>query len=407
MALILFSAPQVIFAEDNETAKITPDEEVAKSINKVAFDLYGTLAGGNSNMVFSPLGITASLSMVYAGAGGNTAEEIRRALDLNAPKEVLFDKFREITESLNSGEEDIRSVRVFANAMWVQKGFPIEEKYSAILANSFSAKSTEVDFKDDPASACQAINKWCKENTRGKIPNGIGPGAITPLLRLILTNTLYFKDSWRYPFYERLTKKDKFHVSGSETVQADMMCREGGLCSYMNESDFSALMLEYRRGMMCILLPDNADGLAALEKKMNAQNFNAWYDKFRLAKIKKVVLPKFKISSTLSAGDNVKALGINEAFSPDKADLSKITKTKGLFVSEMLQQSLISVDENGTEAASFTRTGSTLGGPPPKPKEEIVFIADHPFIFVILDYSHRSMETTILFMGRVVNPNNP
>jgi len=68
-----------------------------------------------------------------------------------------------------------------------------------------------------------------------------------------------------------------------------------------------------------------------------------------------------------------------------------------LFISEVIHQGYIKVDEEGTEAAAATAVIMELTSlPPPKP----VFNADHPFIFLIQD-----QETgNILFMGRVTDP---
>jgi len=54
----------------------------------------------------------------------------------------------------------------------------------------------------------------------------------------------------------------------------------------------------------------------------------------------------------------------------------------------------VKVDEKGTEAAAATAAGMTFG-------INKIFMADHPFVFII----QQNDTGNILFLGRVVNPN--
>jgi serpin B len=88
-------------------------------------------------------------------------------------------------------------------------------------------------------------------------------------------------------------------------------------------------------------------------------------------------------------------MGMPLAFTPS-ADFSAIGG--GVYITSVLQQAFIDVNEEGTEAAAITAVvmgDESAWLPPP-----IVFHADHPFLYVIRD------DTTgvILFAGRVVAP---
>jgi serpin B len=68
-----------------------------------------------------------------------------------------------------------------------------------------------------------------------------------------------------------------------------------------------------------------------------------------------------------------------------------------LYLSAVIHQAFVEVDEKGTEAAAATGAVVAARGIPAPPP---VFRADHPFLFLI-----RENETgSILFMGRVVDP---
>jgi class 3 adenylate cyclase len=95
------------------------------------------------------------------------------------------------------------------------------------------------------------------------------------------------------------------------------------------------------------------------------------------------------------------ALGIRDAFDRTKADFSGISKIAGddrLYISAVLHQAVVVVDEKGTEAAAATAVAMPTGAG--APGKAIDFIADHPFMFLIVDRA----TGVILFLGRVTEP---
>jgi serpin B len=88
-------------------------------------------------------------------------------------------------------------------------------------------------------------------------------------------------------------------------------------------------------------------------------------------------------------------MGMPTAFSPD-ADLSGMDGTRNLFITGIYHKAFVDVNEEGTEAAAAT---GVIGGKGVTP----VFRADHPFVFLIVEKN----SGTILFAGRVVNPESP
>jgi serpin B len=90
-------------------------------------------------------------------------------------------------------------------------------------------------------------------------------------------------------------------------------------------------------------------------------------------------------------------MGMTQAFSRD-ADFSGMTGGRDLFISAVIHQAYVDVNEEGTEAAAATAVTMRLTsmGPDQTP----VFRADHPFVFMIRD----DKSGSILFLGRVMNP---
>ena len=82
---------------------IDPDaKQVAAGSNRFAMDVYARLAGNEKgNLFFSPYSIETALAMTYAGARGNTAEQMARVLHFDLPQDKLHQAFADLSGSLN------------------------------------------------------------------------------------------------------------------------------------------------------------------------------------------------------------------------------------------------------------------------------------------------------------------
>jgi serpin B len=154
---------------------------------------------------------------------------------------------------------------------------------------------------------------------------------------------------------------------------------------------------------MLILLPDNVDGLPALEHSLTTGNFEKWTGALGYEDRVIVYLPRFKITQQFELSSTLEGLGMKAAFDPDSADFSAMTGDKSLVISAAIHKAYIDLDENGTEAAAATAViveMATAMAPQYAPPPPIVFTADHPFLFLIRD----NASGAILFMGRVTDP---
>jgi len=122
----------------------------------------------------------------------------------------------------------------------------------------------------------------------------------------------------------------------------------------------------------------------------------------------KLFLPKFKITwGTFDIGEKLADLGMPLAFTPLKADFSRINgieppQLESLNISSLYHKARVEVDEEGTKAAAGTAAAAVVGSSLKfsKPKPVPVFRADHPFFFAIRD----RRTGAFLFLGRVADP---
>ena len=177
---------------------------------------------------------------------------------------------------------------------------------------------------------------------------------------------------------------------------------------YMETPQFQALDVPYAGGelSMVVFLPRKPDGLAAFEKALTPDKLARWLGQVGRTRTVRTFLPRFKMTSMFRLEKVLAAMGMDDAFSPTKADFSGMTGKRaieyGLYIAAVVHKAFVEVNEKGTEAAAATAVimapGAAPPGPPPPPPP--VFRADHPFLFVI---RHRPTGS-MLFMGRVMNP---
>ena len=245
-------------------------------------------------------------------------------------------------------------------------------------------------INDTVERAVREINAWASEKTHGKIEKIISDSNFAALL----ANAVYFKGSWYSSFYERNTKNEIFTDTNGQKKEISFLEDNCYWAGYSENDDCKLVKIGYHTGAserqvsMVIVLPN--EGVALNSIRLSEQIQNADWKNEHVS----IKLPKFHIESSFDLTDSLKSLGIKKAFDKDKADFSPMFGAKFAYLDTILQNTYIHVDENGTEAAAVTSSGSGGGGPAPfKP---IPFVADHPFYFAIVDEINNEM----LFAGQ-------
>jgi len=374
---------------------------VAASGGAFGVDLYGKLAAGEGNVLFSPLSLHSALTMTWAGAGGRTADEMAKVLRLTMPKDRVGRAYGAVIHTLaeggeaGEGEEKKPYALYLASALWKQKGLKTGEAFMQSLRSNYLASVFETDFAK-PEAARATINDWVGGFTEHKIKDLVPAGVLLPRTRVLLANAIYFKSNWESPFSKGQTHDGPFHVAADKTVTVPMMSNAEHR-GYLETADFQAVELRYanRAQSMVIFLPKKVDGLAAFEKSLTADALAGWLKKLKSADVD-LKLPRFQAATAMRLTPALQALGIKDAFS-QTADFTGIAQAaEGLFLSDVVHSTMISVDEYGTAAAAASAVSlEAKDGEAPQS-----VTVDHPFFFVIRD----GASGAVLFMGRVVNP---
>jgi serpin B len=374
--------------------------EVTKGNNAFALDLYGHLREQKGNLFFSPESISTVFAMADAGARGPTAAEMARVFHFTLPPDRLHPAMGALLADMNAPHPGYE-LRV-ADALWAQQDARFLPNYLQLMQSDYGADFHRVDFKTQPEAVRGTINGWVEQQTNNRIQNLIGPGVLTPMTRLVLTNAIYFKGTWRNPFEKGATQDGEFHLSAAQTATAPLMHRTGAY-RYYDGGAFQELELPYEGDdlAMVVLLPKQTDGLPALEQRFTAAAAQQWIDELAPAHKVILTLPRFTMTQQFELSGTLSAMGMPQAFTP-AADFSGMTGKPELSISAAIHKAFIDVNEEGTEAAAATSTVmvATAMLRPAQEPPPIIFRADHPFLFMIRD----TKTGGILFMGRVEDP---
>ncbi|XP_020633254.3 heparin cofactor 2 [Pogona vitticeps] len=363
-----------------------------------AFNLYRSLkdkANSTENILLAPVGISTAMAMISMGLRGQTREEVMDSLGfiefINASSKydtmTIHNLFHKLTHRLfrrNFGYT-LRSV----NDLYIQKQFPVLSDFKNNMKNYYFAEAQTADFSDPNfiAKANQRILKI----TKGLIKEALVH--VHPTTVMMILNCLYFKGTWENKFPVEMTQKRNFRLNEKEVVKVPMMQTKANfLATVDNELDCGVLQLPYVGNIsMLIVLPYKLGGMKLLEKQLTPQVVERWQQSMT-NRTREVILPKFKLEKKYDLIQYLRSLGVNELFTQN-GNYSGISD-ESIVIDKFSHQGTITVNEEGTEAASVT----TVGFMPLS--AQIRFVVDRPFLFLI--YEHRT--SCLLFMGRVVNP---
>jgi serpin B len=337
--------------------------------------------------------------MTYAGARGETAAQMKKALQFSLDDSALHKAFGDSITTLNSGSGTNYEMSV-ANSLWGDTTFQFLKPFIDINKNFYGGALERLDFKNASENSRLTINAWVEEQTRKKITNLLPPDSVSADTRLVLVNAVYFKGLWTEPFDKKLTQNAPFYCAGGKTVEAPLMTfSETQHMPFYSEEGLKIIELGYKGDdiSMLIVLPDTADGLGAIEARLDETTLSTWVNNLSRCSVQ-VYLPRF----TLNWGANnivpqLQALGMRDAFEARAADFSGIDGSRDLLISGVFHKAFVDVYEEGTEAAAATGVVVGVTSMPPPPE---IFRADHPFLFLIREKATGS----ILFMGRLTEP---
>jgi serpin B len=389
---------QGLFPCGSDALGAEPGPALVAGNNAFALALYHRLNTADGNLFFSPFSISTCLGMTYAGARGRTASQMALTLHFSTGSEQTAVAFCALLKTVLPSPSPKGVEFDTANGLWGKKERPLLPAFVNSAAQDYGAAVEQADFVNAPEPVRQEINNWVKGKTRGRIEDLLEPGVVSKTTRLVLVNAIYFKGQWKQQFATNETSTALFAVGADRKEPVRLMHLTASF-KYLETEGLQLLELPYETGAlsMVVLLPRQADGLKALEAELNASSLDRWLAAARAGKVN-VFLPRFKLKERLRLAGTLAGMGMPEAFSLG-ADFSGINGRRDLFISEVVHQAFVDVNEQGTEAAAATATvmkPTAIIRPAPIP----TFRADHPFLFLI----RHNPSGSIIFLGRLASP---
>ena len=395
-----------IFVSSERQRELSPPvsqatlSELSAGNRAFALDLYQAIQGQAGNLFYSPYSISVALAMTYAGARGDTAQQMADTLHFSLPQEQLHPAFNGLDLQLvgpapgGAGSDTQSFTLNIANSLWGQQGYGFLPEFLDLLAENYGAGLRLLDFGsgENREQARLTINQWISDQTQDRIKDLIPQGALTELTRLVLANAIYFKAEWEAQFLNG-TADGPFQLLDGEQVTVPMMSRRT-VTPYLAGEGFQALELSYKGGhtSMVVLLPGPGQ-FTSFEGALDAERLAAILQGLQPQDVE-LFMPKFEYEMRLDLKPILAGMGMADPFDPRQADFSGMDGTRQLYISDVLHKAFVAVNEEGTEAAAATGVVVGITSLP------FTVRVDRPFVFLI-----RDVETdTILFMGRVLNP---
>ncbi len=373
--------------------------------NAFATALHRQLAEGDGNRVCAPISVRAALALAAAGARGETRSLLAETLGFGIEPELVVAGY---------GRHAFENERILAHGMgallasgvWVQQGAPVTAAFRELLERYEPGALQEAHFAGEAEAARRRINAWVSERTREQIPELVMPGVLGPETRLVLASACQFQALWRQPFDPADTRPLDFRLEHGERVSVSAMRQRIEKLPFARLPGCTAIRLDYHNTDLrfVAVLPDEADGLPALEAGLSAE----WLDALEAAFVPcdvELAIPRFRVAWGGDLSAALGSLGLGDAFVRGRADFSGINGAApgdpaALWLGAARHEARIDVDEEGTRAAAATWypvVGMAFDGREPRPER---FVADHPFLF-LLQERHGG---EVWFIGRVADP---
>jgi len=383
-----------------------------------AHNLYAEVArhtAMSENLLISPYAVSAGLSMILLGAGGNTADQLVETLEyttIDNARATGADSHEDIARMYKKMKDQLMGkdhgfTLKAPNRIFIDEHETYESNFVSSCSKYFGAENEVVNFKERPGEAVEKINEFVSEATEGTITEAVTSDAINPETEIVFVSTLFFQGDWVTPFSPDTTFNRDFQLFDGTTVKHPFMQREFLM---MKTSDYirpdtegclDAMVLQlpyittsdkYKVVMEFILPMERGEAsLREIEAALSEDTMVNTKQKSYEASVT-LHLPKLAMSYAADISEHLIAMGITDLFESGSADLSAINGKSNLHFSSAQHKTFLKMNEKGTTAsASFSAASTRMAND---------YMLDRPFLFILRE-AYTKMP---LFMGRVVDP---
>ena len=285
-------------------------------------DLYARLARGDGNLFFSPFSISTAMAMTYAGARGETAEQISRTLHFVIPSDGFHQAYRDLLVEIDGrysaraapGEStDVQMAT--ANALWCQLGEPLLPDFQRMIDVNYGGGLRCVDFRQ-AAEAARYDQHLGRAADSGQYPAFAQTRSSAIKCPVGLDQCDLHEGSLAEPVAPERTSPADFHLSNEESVPVELM-NQTGRFRYCDDPSLQVVELPYTGNSLSLVvfLPRAVDGIEALERLLNPSKLDSWLNQLSATRVQ-VSLPCFKLRESCELAEPLANLGMPLAFEP-------------------------------------------------------------------------------------------
>ena len=365
-----------------ESAEEVSLYEYGPKLNDFAIRLFNscrTSSENTGNTLVSPLSVILALAMTANGADGENLAQMEKTLGISKDE---LNRFAKSYMALLSERNPETGKLKLANSIWFtsDERFTVEQSFLQTNADYFGADIYKAPFD---SSTLKAINDWVNEKTDKMIPSILNE--IPPAALMYLVNALAFDAKWTEPYYDYQVRKDIFTTDDGKAQENEYLYGEEkqyledekatGFVKYYKGYKYAFVALLPNEGISVDAYLDLIDG-AHLSEMLENKKRNTVY----------TAIPKFKTEYSIEMSEQLKRMGMADAFDIGAADFRKLgTSSAGnIFISRVIHKTFIEVDENGTKAGAATvvemKDGADLITEEPKK----VYLT-RPFVYMLID----------------------
>ena len=348
----------------------------------------------NENRLYSPLNVYMALAMTAEITNGESRQQI---LDLLGADSISTLR-KQANSVWNANYSDDGAVTsILASSLWLNKNVKFNEKTLDFLTTNYYASSYQGEMGSDEMNI--ALRNWLNQQTGGMLSDQISNVELDAKTVMALATTIFYQAKWDAEFEKTNTENSTFHSTIGDMMCDFMNCTEyNGYYYWGNKFSATSKSLA-NSGKMFFILPDENVSVTDLLSDNEALSFMSSNGKWSNNKRIRINMsvPKFDVSSNMDLKNGLIKLGVADCFDSEKSDFSSLCDGDGMSISKVEHGVRVAIDEDGVVATAYTVVA--LDGSSRPSDDEIDFIIDRPFIFVIT-----SEDGLPLFTGVVNRP---
>ncbi|XP_026880138.2 serpin H1b [Electrophorus electricus] len=394
MSTLIISWLLAVASATEEKKLSSHASSLADTSSNLAFNLYHNLAKekNQENILISPVVVASSLGLVALGSRSSTASQVKTILNASALQdEHLHTGLSELLQEVSNPVARNITWKI-NNKLYSPSSVSFTDDFVKNSKKHYKYEHSKVNFRDK-RSAISSINEWAAKSTDGKLPEVTKDMQNTD--GAVMVNAMFFKPHWDEKFHHKMVDNRGFLVNPSYTLSVPMMHRTG-LYGFYDDTENRLFVLNmplaHKKSSMIFIMPYHVEPLERLEKLLTHEQLGTWTSKLKERAVA-ISLPKVSMEVSHDLQKHLAELGLSEAVDKSKADLSKMSGKKDLYLSNVFHASAWEWDTEGNPFDASIFGSEKLRNPK-------LFYADHPFIFLVKD----NQTDSILFIGRLVKP---